>query len=76
MKKNKEVDIKARITCAMRDEIKSLADQRGETMSLVLREALGEYLERKRHGHILRVAEDNASPYRPKTAKKKKRSSG
>jgi hypothetical protein len=46
MKKSKDVDIKARVTRAMRNAIKSIADQKGETMSLVLREALSEYLAR------------------------------
>ena len=47
MKKSKDVEIKARVTRAMRNEIESLADQRGETISLVVREAIGEYLTKK-----------------------------
>jgi hypothetical protein len=44
MKKSKDVEIKARVTRAMRNEIKSLANQRGETISLIVREAIREYL--------------------------------
>ena len=47
MKKNKDVEIKARVTRKMRAEVQSIADQKGETMSLVVREALGEYLARR-----------------------------
>ena len=53
MRKSKDVEIKARVTRAMRNEIEAIADQKGETMSLVVREAIGEYLAKKKHGHIL-----------------------
>jgi predicted DNA-binding protein len=49
MRKNKDVEIQARVTRKMRSEIASLADQRGETISLIVREAIREYLAKKRH---------------------------
>jgi predicted transcriptional regulator len=61
MKKSKDVEIKARVTRAMRKEIESIADQRGETISLVVREAISEYLTRKKHGHILTHSARNYS---------------
>ena len=48
MKKNKDVDIKARVTRKMRSEMESLADQRGEAVSLILREAIAEYLAKRK----------------------------
>jgi hypothetical protein len=50
MKKSKDVEIKARVTRAMRAAIKSLADQRGETISLIVREAIREYLAKSKRG--------------------------
>jgi hypothetical protein len=47
MKKNKDVEIKARVTRKMRAEVESLADQKGEAVSLVVREALAEYLAKR-----------------------------
>jgi hypothetical protein len=47
-KKNKEVEIKARVTRQMRAEVESLADQRGEAASLIIREALAEYLAKRK----------------------------
>jgi predicted DNA-binding protein len=48
MKKSKDVEIKARVTRKMRAQVESLADQKGETISLVVREAIGEYLEKRK----------------------------
>jgi predicted DNA-binding protein len=48
MRKSKDVEIKARVTRKMRSEIESLADQRGETISLIVREAIAEYLNNKK----------------------------
>ncbi len=47
MKKSKDVEIKARVTRKMRSQVESLADQKGETMSLVVREAIAEYLAKR-----------------------------
>jgi predicted transcriptional regulator len=46
-KKNKDVEIKARVTRQMRNEVESLAAQRGEATSLILREAIAEYLAKR-----------------------------
>jgi predicted transcriptional regulator len=48
MKKNKDVDIKARVTRKMRAEVQSLADQRGEAVSIIIREAVAEYLAKRK----------------------------
>jgi hypothetical protein len=47
LKKNKDVEIKARVTRKMRAQVESLADQKGEAVSLVVREALAEYLAKR-----------------------------
>jgi hypothetical protein len=47
MKKTKDVEIKARVTRKMRARVEALADARGETLSLVVREAVGEYLAKR-----------------------------
>jgi hypothetical protein len=49
MRKNKEVDIRARVTRKMRSEVESLAYQRGEAVSLIVREAIGEYLTKRKN---------------------------
>jgi predicted DNA-binding protein len=48
MRKSKDVEIKARVTRKMRSEVAALADQRGETISLIVREAIAEYLNNKK----------------------------
>lgn len=47
MKKSKDVEIKARVTRKMRREVESMSDQRGETVSLIVREAVAEYLAKR-----------------------------
>ena len=44
----KDVEIKARVTGAMRDTLEKLAEDRGESLSLIVREAIAEYLARKK----------------------------
>jgi predicted transcriptional regulator len=48
MKKTKDVEIKARVTRKMRARVEALADARGETLSLIIREAVAEYLAKRR----------------------------
>ena len=45
MAKPKDVEIKARVTAEMRQRIEAIAETRGESVSVVVREALGEYLK-------------------------------
>lgn len=40
----KEVEVKARVTKKMRQELEDIAQKKGEALSLVVREALAEYL--------------------------------
>jgi hypothetical protein len=47
MKKRKDVEIKARITKKMRADLEAIADKRQESLSLIVREAAGEYLARR-----------------------------
>lgn len=48
MKKPKDVEIKARITRRMRADLEAIADKRQESLSLIVREAAGEYLAKHR----------------------------
>ena len=41
---DKESDFKIRVADAMKKAVKAIADERGETMSLVVRDAIRDYL--------------------------------
>ena len=47
---SKDVEIKARVTRAQKETLQALADERGEGLSIILREAVREYLARRRPG--------------------------
>ena len=55
----KEVEIKARITSLMREAIEAIAEERGESVSLIVREALLEYLH-KRNGALKQMTDRDA----------------
>jgi predicted transcriptional regulator len=46
MNQAKDVEVKARVTSSVRARLESIAKKRGEARSLILREAITEYLER------------------------------
>lgn len=54
-KKNKDVEVKSRVTRTMREDVEKIAADRGETMSLVVREAIGEYLAKRKPVKSTRV---------------------
>jgi hypothetical protein len=47
MSESKEVEVKARVTAKMRRRVKELAAKKGESVSLVVREAVREYLGKR-----------------------------
>jgi predicted transcriptional regulator len=46
-KKTRDADVKVRVTEAVRAQLEALANAREEGLSVILREAIKEYLERK-----------------------------
>jgi hypothetical protein len=47
MKRSKEVEIKARVTAKMRKQLEAIANERGEALSVIVREAVSEYLSKR-----------------------------
>jgi predicted transcriptional regulator len=47
-KKKKASEAKVRVTAKMRMDLETLANKREETISLIIREAVGEYLAKQR----------------------------
>lgn len=43
----KDVEVKARVTSQIRKQLEEIAAGKGEALSLVVREAINEYLQRK-----------------------------
>lgn len=46
MRADKDVEVKARVEKSVKDELQRIADGKRENISIVLREAINEYLER------------------------------
>jgi hypothetical protein len=44
----KDVEVKARVTSSVREQLANIARKKGEALSLVVREAINEYLKKRK----------------------------
>lgn len=50
----KPVVIKARVTTEMKEELDSLAEERGESEAIILREAVAEYIAKRKKPPVVK----------------------